>query len=181
VSFRGSDIRPNATIVAQERRMVHRFVLFLTRDVEAAEDIAQETVTVAMSKDSAPEAAEEYGPWMRSIARNLARHYRRRMTSRWLVFDSGMVSAAEERFREFGGDVDELWQARIAALLGCIEKLPPAGRQLIHARYRLGKKIFDIARTSRMEPNSVSKKLERLRHDLRTCIETSLRERGVHD
>jgi RNA polymerase sigma-70 factor (ECF subfamily) len=151
--------------------MLYRFLLFLVRNREDAEDLAQETFRVALTKGTDPQKGTNYGAWLRSIARNLARSHARR---RRLFLPEGLLELAEGRFVETGSDRDDLWEARRRALSLCLDKLPGSERALVRRRYESGERVQSMARQLGLEPNTLSKRLERIRQRLARCIERAL-------
>lgn len=162
--------------IAQSQPMVYRFALFLTGDSDAARDISQETMRVALTLASAPRDPEGLGKWLRAIARNVTRQHRRTARRSWLLVDSEIVDAAEDRFVQAGADRDETWEDRRAALTGCIAKLGESARELLRDRYERGRKVMDLARAAGLDAGAMSKRLERVRTALRKCIENRLKE-----
>lgn len=71
--------------------MVYRFLLFLLREPEGADEIAQETFQVAITKGADPEKGTNYGAWLRSIARNLARNHMRKRRGVRPLLDDGIA------------------------------------------------------------------------------------------
>jgi RNA polymerase sigma-70 factor (ECF subfamily) len=161
--------------LAGYREGVYRLLLFLTRDSEAAEELAQETFTVALSKGPDAEKGADYGAWLRSIARNLLRNYQRKKRVKWLVFSDDVMELAEHRFAQAGAGRDDQWELRRNALLSCIQKLPEAGRTLLLRRYQLGRSVNQIASDIGIEPGSLSRKFMNIRRILRDCINAALR------
>ena len=161
--------------LGQYRPMVYRFLLFLLRDREDAEEIAQETFRVAISKGHDAEKGTNYGAWLRSIARNLARNHVRKRSRRPLLLHGDVLAAAERRFVETGADQEDLWEARRQALAGCMQQLLDQDADLLRRRYELGEQVKQMARDLGMAPNSLSKKLERIREALRKCVHAALK------
>lgn len=161
--------------LGQYRGMVYRFLLFLLRDPGASDDLSQETFSVALSRGPEPEKGSDYGAWLRSIARNLARNYVRKVRNSPLLVGESMLDLAERRFVEAGADRDGAWDARRRALGACMERLSEDNQGLLRDRYELARKVKQIAAGLGVEPNSVSKRLERIRESLRKCIEETLR------
>ena len=156
--------------IRQYRSAVYRLLLFLLRDAEDAEEVAQETFLIAISRNPNADNVTNRGAWLRSIARNLARnHMRKRGNSPRLLGDD-LLELAERHFVETGSDRDDVWDARRQALASCIHKLSPSDHSLVRRRYELGQRVKQIAEELGMEPNSLSKRLERIRGNLRKCI-----------
>ena len=155
--------------------MVYRFLLFLLRDPEQAEEVAQETFLVAISKGSDADNVTNCGAWLRSIARNLARNYMRKRGNSPRLLGDDFLELAERHFVETGSDRDDVWDARRQALASCIHGLSPSDRSLLRRRYELGARVKHIAEHLGMEANSLSKRLERIRGSLRKCINAALK------
>ena len=120
--------------LGQYRAMLCRFLLFLLRDPHDAEELAQETFRVAISKGADPAKGTDYGAWLRSIARNLVRNHVRKHRRRALL-RGDVVALAERRFVETGADRDEVWEARRAALARCMARLPEDDQALLRRRH----------------------------------------------
>ena len=163
--------------LASHRGMVCRFLLFLLRDAEAADEITQETFKVALSKGTDPTKGTNFGAWLRSIARNLVQNHLRKQRTRPLLLHEGVAELAERHFVETGSDQDTVWEARREALEACMQKLSEDGRRLLRLRYASGRKVREIAGEMEMEPNTLSKRLERIRTELRCCIDASVEEK----
>jgi RNA polymerase sigma-70 factor (ECF subfamily) len=71
---------------------------------------------------------------------------------------------------------DDAWEARRHALASCVEKLPEEDRNLLLRRYQRGEKVKNLAAELGVEPNTLSKRLERVRAALGKCIEDALKE-----
>ncbi len=167
-------------VLGQHRVMLHRFLLFLTRDPNAAEDLVQETYRTAAQRGTDPNKGEDYGAWLRAIARNHVRNYRRRQQRWGLLLVEGFAEIAEHYFVESGADQEAWWEARKAALRQCLAEVPPEERELLLRRYRGDEQVRDLAGAKGLEPNTLSKRLERLREALRQCIERRLKA-SKHD
>jgi RNA polymerase sigma-70 factor (ECF subfamily) len=57
-----------------------------------------------------------------------------------------------------------------AALAACLDRLPPAERELLHLKYVERKSLVDHAAQIGQSAQSLHKKISRLRFALRTCI-----------
>lgn len=162
--------------LGRHRAMLHRFLLFLLRDPEAADELAQETFRVALTKGADPAKGANHGAWLRSIARNLVRNHIRKRRNCPLLFHSDILERAEARFVETRSDEDDAWEARRQALAACMQRLPEPERDLLRRRYERGEQVKHMASRLGLAPNSLSKRLERIRTKLRDCIEAALRE-----
>ncbi|HUT35105.1 MAG TPA: sigma-70 family RNA polymerase sigma factor [Planctomycetota bacterium] len=160
--------------LGQHRAMLVRFLLFLLGNLADAEDLAQQTFRIALSKGVQPHKGTDYGAWLRAIARNLVRNHIRKQRRSRLVLHEGLLEAAEEHFVATGSDRDDAWAARRQALLACLEKLSQDERELVRRRYERQEQVKQMAEKLAVEPNTLSKRLERIRGALRDCINATL-------
>ncbi len=163
----------NAGELGKHRAMLCRFLLFLLRNPQDAEDLAQETFRVAAAKGPEPGEARDYGAWLRATARNLVRNHLRQRQRRPAAVPLDGLELAESRFIETGSERDDVWAARREALAACLAKLPQTERDLLRRRYQVGQRVRDIARDLGIEPNSLSKRLERIRERLRQEVHSA--------
>ena len=161
--------------LASHRAGVYRFLHFLTQSREVSEEITQETFRVAMAKGGDLAKVVNHAAWLRAIAKNLLCNYRRKERPGWLISTDDLLARAEGRFLATGADRDDLWGARRKALVSCLQKLSEANRRLILLRYQAGEKVQKMASDMGLAPNSLSKKLERIRGVLRNCVNFVLR------
>jgi len=154
--------------------MLCRFLLFLLGHLEDAEDVTQETLRIAVAKGPDPAKGTDYGAWLRSIARNVARNFVRRQRKSALLLQGDLAELAEARFVEAGADRDDVWEQRREALASCVQKLSSDDRGLIRRRYEALEQVREIAQELAVPPNSLSKRLERIRESLRRCINAAL-------
>ena len=64
---------------------------------------------------------------------------------------------------------------RTIALAGCLEELPPRSRQAIESTYRHGARRSQLAEALGIGEHGVRTMLQRIRKNLRACIERRLR------
>ena len=75
-------------------------------------------------------------------------------------------------------EVPPAQEEKLAALRGCVGKLPDKGRALLALYYDTGISTVDIAAQMEMHPDAVCQALCRLRGKLRNCIERALSNGG---
>jgi RNA polymerase sigma-70 factor (ECF subfamily) len=152
--------------------MVYRFILYLIRDVTAAEDLTQETFKIALSKGMDEQKGTDYGAWLRSISRNVVRNHVRSTRRNRFLLHGNMLELAEKKFvseTESSG-----WDLRRDALDGCVSTLTPEEQSLLRMRYEQGISVNEIGLNLNIEPNTVSKRLQRIRQQLQKCIDAKL-------
>lgn len=92
-----------------------------------------------------------------------------------LLLKDDFLELAEKRFLDSASDEDTVWEKRLAALQRCLGKLSNADRDLVRRRYAAREKVKEIAQRMAINPNAMSKKLERIRALLRNCIDAVIK------
>jgi RNA polymerase sigma-70 factor, ECF subfamily len=147
------------------------YVLALTGNVAAAEDIFQETCIVLWEKFSDFEIGTNFAAWARSIAYNMVmRHHRQTGRQHLLLGDEfvEMISAVRSRR-------SAMRDRRSEALQHCLGKLTPRDRELLACRYGGDNlTIKEAAEKIGRPANTVYKALRRIRASLLECVRRTL-------
>jgi len=157
-----------ASVIARHLRGLWRYLRMLGAAPEVADDLTQESFVVALQRGVLGLDPPALATFLRRTARFLfLRHLRDR-----------------EEPDELADAVDELWQrdcaaddgdGLLAALRACVESLTGRARQAVARSYGLGagepQRRDEIARELGMQPNGVKTLLQRVRQQLRACIE----------
>ena len=109
------------------------------------------------------------------IAQNQVRLYFRRSHRDRLVFDEDVIGRLAVAFESTTTDE----QRSLGFLRDCLSRLTNKSRELCELRYVADLKPASIARTNGMTANSIAKALERIRGQLRECIEHKAAMEGV--
>jgi RNA polymerase sigma-70 factor (ECF subfamily) len=134
-----------------------------------AADVLQETNRVLWRKAADYDAARPFLPWALTVARFEVLAHRKRLSRDRLVFDDtllGQIAEEYERQSARGG--------ALSALEQCLQKLPPAQRELVDQRYLRGESVNDIAVRQGRAANAVSALLYRIRGLLAACVDQTL-------
>jgi len=172
----------NATDLVR-RFLEHRdgllgFVLALTHDREAAEEIFQEMGLAIVEEAGRGTKVDRFLPWAHEIARRRVAEYFRKNARRRQVEHSAVVDdAVTLAFEESAGDPAAL-QLGQRHLEECLEGLSPDQKMLIDRRYRDREPLREIALAADTTEGSVKVLLWRLRRQLARCIEGKLGEAG---
>jgi RNA polymerase sigma-70 factor len=142
---------------------------------EAVDDMAQDTLLLAWKKLADFDADGDFGAWVVQIARRLIANERRKDArhSRLLagqVTDLLLRIAAERDNAATRMEKDEA----LDALRGCLEQLPPHGREMIRLRYFENLSPGVIASHLGQPSDAVRQFLLRLRRKLLQCVETQV-------
>jgi RNA polymerase sigma-70 factor (ECF subfamily) len=147
--------------------IVSSFVSSMVRDFAARDDVMQEVVAAVIESFHKYDPEKPFVGWLLGIARNQVGLYHRKMKREKLVFDESVVSMLEASF----GRVPISEVQKLEFLQGCLERLSERDRKLCDLRYERDLKPSGIATIVGMTANNVSKSLQRIRDQLRNCIE----------
>jgi RNA polymerase sigma-70 factor (ECF subfamily) len=153
---------------------VSAFVHALVGNAALRDEVLQETAVAVLESFGTYDPARPFLPWALTIARRAAADARRRGAR----FPAPLSEAAQDSLAaafEQAGSAD---RARLDHLSDCIQALPAQQRELCDLRYRGDLKPARIAELMGLHPNTVAKSLQRLREQLRDCIDTRARAAG---
>ncbi|MFU8832884.1 MAG: RNA polymerase sigma factor [Wenzhouxiangella sp.] len=171
---RRGDPRAFAELVRVTQSTVSAISLAVVRDVQHAEDIAQEAYLKVWQKLGDLKNPDSFLPWLRQITRNLARdHLRRgkaRPGDRPGNFDVLESIAAEPEGSAAGLDLERQYDA----LNEAFDRLPATGREVIALYYREGQSSDKVAHLLGLSAAAVRQRLSRARALLRTDVEQRL-------
>jgi RNA polymerase sigma-70 factor (ECF subfamily) len=145
---------------------------FLTSQLfqlDAADDLAQETFIAAYRSLHTFRLGEDFGAWLRGIARNkLRRHFEtaRRQVSALDQFRSECRSLMETEFETHASQTDA---DHLQAMLRCISKLPERMRKVVRANLE-GNRGNHVAEELQTTPGAVYQLQYRALHLLKQCI-----------
>jgi RNA polymerase sigma factor (sigma-70 family) len=155
-----------AELLTHERPRLLRLCTSLCRDPLIAEDLTQETLTIAWDKRDRLRAPAGAGAWLAAIARNRWRHHRRteyREQRRLVLLAPDLADPPDI--------------ARIAAereleqqLCRALDALPPTTRDALIARYLHGRSVTELAAAQAISENAASVRLHRGRAALRHAL-----------
>lgn len=163
------DLRALEGVMAPYQQRLYRFLLRLTQEQAAAEDLFQLTWIRVMEKIGRYDARLSFTPWLFSVARNLAIDYlrQRRAGSLDAPDDSGITLL--ERLK--AGDMDPLERLleyeRGATLAAAIARLPVIHREVLTLRFEEDMKLEQIAEVAGVPLSTVKSRLLRAMENLR--------------
>lgn len=143
------------------------------KDVQAAEDVAQEAFIKAYTALRTLAAPKAFGAWLAQITRNLCRAtLRRKPPTTTSLTDANAVAcpaSSETSTRAAGRQVREV-------LTEALDRLPPRLREVITLFYLKEQSIREIADFLGVSENAVKQRLHRARASLREHLEKALQE-----
>ena len=157
--------------LANERE-IFRYVAALVPPTADAQEIVQQTAVVLWEKFDQYDASRPFAPWACRFALNIARQWMARR-QRWkALLDGGLAGELALRREQLRPEFD----ARLVHLDRCLQKLPEKQRALVDGYYFQQLGVEALAGQAHRTVDAVYKALQRIRRQLRDCMERSLRE-----
>jgi len=147
--------------------VVSAFVGSVVRDFAARDDVLQEVAIAVVESFDRYEPDRPFVAWAMGIAHNQVRLYLRRRQRDRLVFDDEVVGQLAEAFQATSTDE----QRSLLFLRDCLGQLEGRSRDLCDLRYTQDLKPAAIGELLGMTANAVAKSLQRIRDQLRLCID----------
>src|SRR5215475_2484629 len=121
---RASAPAPLAAELVRHRDALLAFLLALTRDRDAAEELAQEVGVCVLDEAGRGARPAAFAPWLRAIARNRAADWYRRRARAGAALGrfERLADVVERAFEETWIEAEEA-EARVRALRACVERL----------------------------------------------------------
>jgi len=162
-------------LFVQHQRQLRVFVLALTPDFAAADDIMQETFLEVSRQAAAFVPGSNFPAWARRIAKFKVLALSRNRQRAALRFADDVVEALAAAAP---ADLDEAQHdAAVGELRKCLDKLGPAARELVRLRYFGEHLPAEIAALRLQSVNAINVTLARSRAALRECMERGRRLR----
>jgi RNA polymerase sigma-70 factor (ECF subfamily) len=151
------------------------YIHSLVRDHAQAKDLVQETALVLFRRFPDYDGERPFLAWALGIARFQVMGMRRDAARNLVTFDDDLLAQFTETWCELSPDSGD----RADALRECLRELPQKAAHLIGLRYYEGLGAAEIAtRTGTGNEGSVRVFLQRIRQQLRECVERRLRLEG---
>lgn len=140
----------------------------ITRDVQASEDIAQDTFLSAWKHLGTLKQPDSFLPWIRQIARNLARNHLR--STRLRPLSGAQAELAIELATDTAPTPDErlLQTEEESVAAEVIAALPEDARETLMLYYREGQSSQQVANLLGLTDAAVRKRLSRARETVRS-------------
>lgn len=163
-------------LAVQHRAMLLCYAqTLLAGDVHQAEDVVQECFLTAHRRHDDFREGEDYGRWLRGIARNKVLERRRAVASRPVIVDSRVMEGIDEVFAVFDvlSSGEEPWRDRLMRWLSrCLDKLTPPLHDAVDRVYRDGLSLRDAAAVLASSPAAVAQRISRARELIRACVQS---------
>lgn len=146
---------------------VSAFVASVVRDFGDRDDVLQETAVAVIESFDRYDPQRPFVAWALGVARNQIGLYLRKRRRERLIFDDATIACLAEAFAD--GPTDSAH--RLEYLGECLQLLGARAAELCQLRYHGDLKPAAIADRVGMSANAVAKALQRIREQLRDCIQ----------
>ena len=158
-------------ILMQSRARIEAAAWVVVRDAHAAEDIFQNVVLKALTKEVSFEAEGTVLSWAFITARREGIDWLRRHRKESIGLDPAILELLEQ---EWLSETASRGEERLEALRTCLKALPEKSSRLLRLRYFEGADCVEVAKKLGVGLNTVYKRLSRLHQGLKACIELRL-------
>lgn len=150
------------------------YIHAMVRDDSVAKDIVQETALALLRKFPAFDPLRAFLPWALGAAKFEIMGYRRDAGRCRLTFDDALLTQITEAWSEAEPQMGD----EEAALHTCLEKLARHARNVVQLRYFDSLDSLEIAQRLGSTAGAVRAALQRIRVQLRECVERQLGMEG---
>lgn len=154
--------------------VVSAFVTSVVRDFSARDDVLQEIAVAVIESFDRYDPERPFVAWALGIAQNQVGLYLRRIRRDRHVFDEATIHCV-------AAALDAAWANQsptLDFLQDCLRELAGRAKELCDLRYRHDLKPAAIGDSLGMTANAVAKSLQRIREQLRDCIERKAAQEG---
>jgi len=152
-------------LIAQYQYRLFRYLLYLTRDRETAEDLFQETWVRVLDRGAQYDGKARFETWLFSIARHLVIDLQRRKKPEPLA-------DLEDPALDAPSPLDEFAESeRSASVQAAMERLPAIHREVLLLRFQEDLQLDEIAGIAGVPLATVKSRLYRGLEMLRTAME----------
>lgn len=156
------------TLVRAYQQPVFRLGYLMLGSADEAEDIAQETFIRAHAALGRFDRERPVGPWLLSIAANLARN-RRRSIGRYLALLRRALVSEPATEDSLGSQIAAAWESQ--ALWQALGRLRPLDREVIYLRYFLDLSEAETAAALQIATGTAKSRLSRALARLRQIVD----------
>jgi RNA polymerase sigma-70 factor (ECF subfamily) len=167
--------KPSATgdfvdLMTQHQGRLYGYVLSLSGDPDAANDVLQEANVVLWKQSSQFELGSNFKAWAFRIAHFQFMAYRQKLLRDKVLFSDDLLSVLASEAKE----IDESLEQRAIALQKCLELMPPRSREAIRLRYADELNVGQMADRLHRSANAIYQILYRARQWLIECVQKDI-------
>ena len=150
---------------------VANYLHAMVRDPVVAKDLVQETALILFRRFADYDGQRPFLAWALGVAKMQVLALHRDGARSFVTFDTELF----EKFTEVWADIAPTASEQSAALEACLERLPARPRQMVRLRYFDELNSEEIAQRLGAKSAAVRVALQRIREQLRACIERQMR------
>ncbi len=154
---------------------VSAFVTAVVRDFKDRDDLMQDIAVAVFESFDRYDPERPFVQWAMGVARNQFKVYLRQRKRHLAVFDPETIEVLETAFSEMPAAASR----ELDFLQDCLKSLDGRGRELCELRYQDGLKPAAISETLKLPGTAVRKALQRIREQLRACVERKAAAEGM--
>jgi len=154
---------------------IYAYIRSLVINQADAEEVLQETATIAWTKFDEFEPGTDFVRWSTRIAYWEIRSLIKRKRRDTLIFSEHFVEALAED----ASSVSQQSQVIHEALTSCLDKLKQRDRELFHRRYQSGLRVKQISDQLNRPLDTLHSAFKRIRRILTECIRNKIRDEEV--
>jgi len=147
---------------------VSHYVRSIVRDISVSSEIVQSTAMTLLRKFPEYDRSKPFLPWALSIARFEILSHRRDEARSRIAFDVELLDSYADQVSQLAPQISH----QASALQNCLSKISGRSRRLVQLRYSEDRNASEISELLGMSPGNVRVALQRIREQLRQCIES---------
>jgi RNA polymerase sigma-70 factor (ECF subfamily) len=159
----------------QSRERISAAAWLVVKDAHVAEDIFQNTVLKAVTKDVSFEAEAALFSWAFITARRDSLNWFRKHGRELVGIDEDILTLIHQ---DWQNDHLNPKGNRFELLRDCMEELPQKSEKILRLRYFEGLSCGEIADSISITLDAVYKRLSRIQNSLRKCVELKMEPGG---
>ena len=159
----------------KSRERISAAAWLVVKDAHVAEDIFQNTVLKAVTKDVSFEAEAALFSWAFITARRDSLNWIRKHRRESVGIDEDILTLIHQ---DWQNDHLNPKGNRFELLRDCLEELPQKSERILRLRYFEGLSCGEIADSISITLDAVYKRLSRIQNSLRKCVELKMEPGG---
>ena len=159
----------------QSRERISAAAWLVVKDAHVAEDIFQNTVLKAVTKDVSFEAEAALFSWAFITARRDSLNWFRKHGRESVGIDEDILTLIHQ---DWQNDHLNPKGNRFEVLRDCMEELPQKSEKILRLRYFEGLSCGEIADSISITLDAVYKRISRIQNSLRKCVELKMQPGG---
>jgi RNA polymerase sigma-70 factor (ECF subfamily) len=159
----------------QSRERISAAAWLVVKDAHVAEDIFQNTVLKAVTKDVSFEAEAALFSWAFITARRDSLNWCRKHGRESVGIDEDILTLIHQ---DWQNDHLNPKGNRFELLRDCMEELPQKSEKILRLRYFEGLSCGEVADSISITLDAVYKRISRIQNSLRKCVELKMQPGG---